>query len=161
MFLRIETLQEKKLIGKHMRMSFTNNKTADLWRSLMPRRKEITNNINSELISLEVFDDLSFFSSFNPATEFDKWACIEVKDYNNVPTEMESLTIPESLYAVFLHKGPASDGSKNYNYIFGTWLPSSEYILDTRPHFAVMGEKYKTNSPDSEEEIFIPVKLKK
>ena len=84
MFLRTEIIKEKKLIGKHTRMSFANNTTFDLWRSLMPRRKEITNNINSELISLEVFDDVSFFSAFNPNTEFNKWACIEVKDYNIV-----------------------------------------------------------------------------
>ena len=159
MFLRIETVKEKKLIGKTLRMSFTNNKTVDLWSNFMPRRKEI-NNVNSEFISLEVFDDVSFFSTFYPSKEFNKWACIEVKDYNNVPTEMQTLTIPESLYAVFLHKGPSSDGPLTYNYIFGTWLPDSEYILDNRPHFAVMGAKYKNNDPDSEEEIWIPVKKK-
>ena len=159
MFLRTETIKEKKLIGKTIRMSFTNNKTVDLWSNFMPRRKEISN-VNSEFISLEVFDDVSFFSPFDPSKEFNKWACIEVKDYKNVPTEMQTLTIPESLYAVFLHKGPASDGPLTYNYIFGTWLPASEYILDNRPHFAVMGAKYKNNSPDSEEEIWIPIKKK-
>jgi AraC family transcriptional regulator len=40
---RIETLPEKKLVGKWLEMSFANNKTAELWRSFMPRKKEIFN----------------------------------------------------------------------------------------------------------------------
>lgn len=41
-----------------------------------------------------------------------------------------------------------------------TWLPASDYNLDNRPHFEVLGEKYKNNDPTSEEEIWIPIKLK-
>jgi len=39
-------------------------------------------------------------------------------------------------------------------------LPNSDYELDNRPHFEILGKKYKNNSADSEEEIWIPVKLK-
>lgn len=39
-------------------------------------------------------------------------------------------------------------------YIFATWLPSSAYVLDNRPHFEVLGAKYKSNDPGSEEEIW-------
>jgi AraC family transcriptional regulator len=41
---------------------------------------------------------------------------------------------------------------------FSTWLPDSEYRLDVRPHFEVLGEKYKNDDPESEEEIWIPIK---
>ncbi|MFM9945765.1 MAG: GyrI-like domain-containing protein, partial [Bacteroidia bacterium] len=44
--------------------------------------------------------------------------------------------------------------------IYGTWIPNSEYNLDNRPHFEILGEKYKNNHPDSEEEIWIPIKPK-
>ena len=50
--------------------------------------------------------------------------------------------------------------NKTYGFIFNDWLPSSKYVLDTRPHFAVMGSKYRNNDPDSEEELWIPVKVK-
>ncbi len=33
---RIEILAEKKLIGKRIKMTFSNNKTFDLWQSFMP-----------------------------------------------------------------------------------------------------------------------------
>lgn len=152
----IKTLTEKKLVGKKMQMSFTNNQTKQLWQSFMPQRKEIIHTIGHELYSLEVYNPL-FFKNFNPNAEFDKWAAVEVADFTHVPEGMETITVPTGLYAVFLHKGPVSDGAKTYLEIFENWLPNADFVLDDRPHFAVMGEKYKHDDPDSEEEIWIPV----
>jgi AraC family transcriptional regulator len=156
----IEILTEKKLVGKHIEMSFSNNKTGELWRSFMPKRREIGNTIGTELYSIEVYGN-HFFSNFNLETEFEKWAAVEVTDFETVPEEMETITLPCGLYAVFLHKGAAIEGPETYQYIFETWLPESDFILDDRPHFAVMGEKYKNEDPDSEEEIWIPIRPKK
>jgi AraC family transcriptional regulator len=97
---RIETLTEKKLVGKRIKMSLSDNKTGELWRIFMPRREEIKNNIGSELYSIEVYDPL-YFNNFNPKTEFDKWATIEVTDFDTVPDEMETITLKGGLYAVF------------------------------------------------------------
>jgi AraC family transcriptional regulator len=157
---RIETLTAKKLIGKRLVMSLSENKTSALWRSFMPRRKEIQNQIGSELYSLQVYDP-AYFSNFNPTREFVKWAAVEVSAVDLVPEEMETFMLPGGLYAVFLHKGAASTGPDTFQYIFGTWLPNSGYELDDRPHFELLGEKYKNDSPDSEEEIWIPIKLNK
>jgi AraC family transcriptional regulator len=154
---RIEILPEKKFVGKRIKMSFSNNQTHELWKSFMPSRREIKNNIGSDLYSVEVYEPL-YFKNFNPEKEFDKWAVVEVTDFETVPEGMETLISPCGLYAVFLHKGAASKGPEMYQYIFGTWLPASDFLLDDRPHFAVMGEKYKNDDPDSEEEVWIPVK---
>ena len=70
---------------------------------------------------------------------------------------MEALILPSGLYAVFHYKGSSSDNSI-YQYIFGTWIPNSDYDLDDRPHFEVLGDRYKNNDPNSEEEIWIPIK---
>jgi len=156
---QIKILTEKKFLGKRRIMSFSDNKTAELWKSFMPRRKEILNGIGSELYSIEVYAP-SFFNNFNPDAEFEKWAAIEVSDFQPIPDGMETMISPEGLYAVFVHKGPASAGPKTYRYIFGTWLPSSDFLLDDRPHFAIMGQKYKHEDPGSEEELWIPVKPK-
>jgi AraC family transcriptional regulator len=69
---RIETLPEKKFIGKKIMMSFSNNKTFELWKSFMPCLREIQNNVGSELYSIEVYEP-SFFETFNPETKFEKW----------------------------------------------------------------------------------------
>ncbi|MEO6301741.1 MAG: GyrI-like domain-containing protein [Bacteroidia bacterium] len=160
MFLRTENITEKKLLGIKIRTSLTENKTIELWRKFMSRRKEIKNNLNSELISMQVFDDVSYFEKFDPKNKFDKWAVVEVKDLNSVPDQIETFILNEGLYAVFLHKGHPSTGPKTFEYIFGTWLPNSKYILDHRPHFGVMGDKYNNDDPASEEELWVPIRLK-
>jgi AraC family transcriptional regulator len=153
----IKISTEKKFIGKHIRMSLSENRTLELWRSFMPHLREIKNNIGTELYSVEIYD-LIFFSDFNPRREFEKWAAVAVSDFETLPAEMETLISPPGLYAVFLHRGGAGKGAETYQYIFGKWLPQSEFLLDNRPHFAIMGEKYKNDDPDSEEELWIPVK---
>jgi AraC family transcriptional regulator len=104
--------------------------------------------------------DASYFNTFNPNTEFEKWAAVAVTDFNEIPEEMEPFILAGGLYAVFVHKGDVSTASNTFQYIFGTWLPNSEYVLDDRFHFELLGEKYKNNDPSSEEEIWIPIQLK-
>lgn len=155
---KIQHLTEKKLIGKNLTMSLVNNKTGELWQKFMPTRSEITNTVSTDLISMQVYEP-KHFVDFKPTNEFVKWATVEVTDFDSVPADMETFTLPGGLYAVFAYKGSSSDPSI-FQYIFGTWLPGSEYRLDNRPHFEVLGDKYKNNDPTSEEEIWIPVQLK-
>lgn len=154
---RIENLNEKKLVGKRMMMSFSNNRTGELWKSFMPKRNVIQNNIGTELYSMQIYPPL-FFTNFNPNAEFEKWATIEVSDFESIPNEMETFTLTSGLYAVFVYKGLANAAAQTFRYIFETWLPDSGYVLDNRPHFEVLGEKYKNEDPNSEEEIWIPIK---
>lgn len=156
---RIETANEKKLIGKRLEMSFAHNKTVDLWKAFMPHRNEISNRLDGDLISMQVYKDGFSFSNFDINAAFEKWAVAEVSNFDNIPDGMETFTLATGLYAVFAYKGLNTDTSI-FQYIFGTWLPASEYVLDNRPHFEVLGAKYKNNDPESEEEIWIPVKLK-
>src|ERR1017187_6208940 len=152
---RFETLHPKKLVGRQMKMSLVHNKTGELWHSFKTRRKEIVNSIGSDLYSMQVYGP-DYFKNFNPATEFTKWAGIEVEDFDHIPDGMESIVLPGGLYAVFLHKGPASSGPNTFQYIYGEWIPNSDYELDDRPHFEILGARYKNESPDSEEEVWIP-----
>jgi AraC family transcriptional regulator len=156
---RIETIKEKKLVGKRLTMSFANYKVGELWGSFMPRRKDITNNLKRELISMVVYKS-THFTDFKPTNEFERWATVEVSDFDNLPTEMEAFVLPSGLYAVFLHKGDTNEITKTFQFILRTWLPGSDYVLDNRPHFEVLGDKYKNNDPTSEEEIWIPIKFK-
>jgi|WetSurMetagenome_2_1015567.scaffolds.fasta_scaffold342430_2 AraC family transcriptional regulator len=154
---RIDTLTEKKLIGKRIVMSLSNNKTGELWRSFMPRRREILNNRSSDLFSMQVYDSPVDFG--HPDQEFEKWAAVEVSDFETIPDGMEAFILKSGLYAVFQYQGSSTD-TAIFRYIFGTWLPNSNYLLDNRPHFEVLGEKYKNADPNSEEDIWIPIKPK-
>lgn len=148
-------LQPKTLAGKQQRMSLVHNQTGLLWQSFMPKRTQLAA-VNNLLYSLQVYN-ADYFTAFNPANEFTKWALAEVNDVTNLPEGFESFHLPGGLYAVFDHKG---SGTAIFQQIFTQWLPQSGYELDDRPHFEVLGEKYKNNNEDSEEEIWIPVKKK-
>jgi len=157
---RIEILPTKKLVGKSIRMSLTDNKTGELWKWFMTRKNQINSTFGSALYSMQVYDKSLDFRDFNQNVEFEKWAAIEVADFNSVPDEMDSYILKGGLYAVFIHKGSANEFQKTFQFIFGNWLPSSEYNLDNRPHFELLGEKYKNNDPSSEEEVWIPIRQK-
>jgi len=156
---RIEFAREKKLVGKHLTMSFADYRIGELWRAFMPRRKEINNTVSNDLISLVIYSP-THFADFKPTNEFERWATVEVENFDSVPDELETYILPSGLFAVFQYTGLSTDSAAFYQYIYLNWLPNSEYILDDRPHVEILGEKYKNNDPLSKEDVWIPVKLK-
>lgn len=159
MYLRNEVTPEMKIVGKRHTMSLVNNTTSELFRSFMLQRNEIANRANTELLCVNNYPE-GYYSAFNPSTSFEKWAAAEVTSFDVVPEGMETAVIPSGLYAVFLFKGTPANAGPFFQHIFMNWFPASGYELDLRPHFDVLGSKYKNNDPESEEEIWIPVRMK-
>ncbi|PWA07450.1 GyrI-like domain-containing protein [Flavobacterium psychrotolerans] len=153
----LKTFPTTKLIGKNLTFTYAKYRAFELWNGFMPRRKEIQNTIGTELYNVQI-NPIGF--DFGPNEPFVKWAAVAVSTFDFVPEGMETLEIPEGLYAVFNYKGTAADAPPFFRYIYTEWLPNSEYELDNRPHFEILGEKYKNNDPTSEEEIWIPVRKK-
>ncbi|MFT3794163.1 GyrI-like domain-containing protein [Flavobacterium sp.] len=159
MEMRFAFLPSQKLIGHCQRQSLTDDRTLELWRKFMPRRNEIAKAINTnELVSMRIYGPEYDFNNFNPSAEFDKWAGRFVSDFDQVPDGMQIHTIPEGHYAVFLYQGSPQNAAAAFGYIFESWLPQSGYELDARPHFEILGEKYRNDSEDSQEEIWVPIK---
>lgn len=150
---RIENIEEKIFVGMSQEMSLVENKTFLLFSTFMPRRKEIQAAINETVYDLKVYPN-NYFSNFNPTTSFTKWALFEVHKEETIPEGMNSFSLAAGKYAVFSIKG---HDPKIFEHIFMRWLPEAGYSVDDRPHFDVMGEKYKRNDPDSESEIWIPI----
>lgn len=69
---RIELITEKKLVGKRLKMTLSNDRTFELWHSFMPHRKEIKNSVNTDLYCLQIYNKNLDFRDFNPQTEFEK-----------------------------------------------------------------------------------------
>jgi AraC family transcriptional regulator len=155
---RIETLSQKKLVGCRRTMSLATYSIGELWQTFLPRRREIVGSLSTDLISLVVYKP-DHFADFKPTNEFERWAAVEVANFDHVPPEMETFVLPGGRYAVFDYKGLHTDHAI-YQYIFETWLPASGFVLANRPHFEVLGAKYKNNDPASEEEIWIPIQTR-
>ena len=147
----------KLLAGVRRRTSFVNDVTSEMWREFRSREASIEHRVGGESYSVKVYDPSYSFANFDPAAEFDKWAAAEV---NESIGEFETMEIPAGQYAVFIHKGTAAEAPRTFGYIFGKWLPGSEYALDQRPHFEALPQGYDPFDPTAEEEIWIPIRHK-
>ena len=157
---KIVEFKEKIVVGNSLDMSLANNKTRELWQSFMPNKRHIKNTIGTDLYSIQVYDENLDFRNFTPQTIFKKHAKIEVSKVEDLPDHMNVLVIPSGLYAVFTHVGTVAEFANTFRYIMSDWLPKSDYKLDIRPHFEVLGSKYIANSDTSEEEVYVPIILK-
>lgn len=151
----IKIFPTTKFIGKNRSFTYSDYRVFELWSSFMPRRKEIQNTIGTELYNVQINPN-GF--SFGPNEPFVKWAATAVENFDFVPQGMEKLEIREGLYAVFIYKGDQINAPAFFKSIYTEWLPNSGFELDTRPQFEILGEKYKKDNPNSEEEIWIPIK---
>ena len=154
-------IEPRKIIGKCVTTTLSFDDTAALWQDFMSRHKEIKNRVDSGFYSMQVYPFGFKVEEFTRETEFERWAAVEVTDFDTVPEGMQTKTIAGGLYAVFTHVGPVKEFVETSNFIYGTWLPQSGYKLDERAHFERLGEKYYgPEHPESEEDIWLPIQLK-
>jgi AraC family transcriptional regulator len=99
-----------------------------------------------------------YFERFDPMKEFEKWAAVRVEGEHALLDGWEKLVVLGGDYAVFIYRGLPSAAGPFFQAIYGENLPKAGLMVDHRPHFAIMGEQYKGEHPESEEEIWIPVK---
>jgi AraC family transcriptional regulator len=154
----LTTAQPRRLLGIRIQTILAENHAAELWRGFRPRVLEITNRTGTDFFDVKRYGPDMANGQFTPASVFEKWAAVEVSDYDHIPPGMEALDLPGGLYAVFVHHGRASAFARTYQYIFGTWLPTSGYLLEDRPHFDIMGPAYRPDDPAATEEIWLPVR---
>jgi len=158
---RLETLPPTPLVGMRARMTLAAEESPELWRRFMPRRHEIPGRVEGHSISMAVRDPASGpdpSGLLSADTPLHRWAAVEVHQAGEVPPGMEFHLRSGGLYAVFLYRGPASDASRLWGHIFGTWLPGSDFELDDREHFEVLPDGYRPDDPAAQEEVWIPVR---
>jgi len=155
---KIIKLNPKKLVGFSQKMSYSEDKTQELFKRFMPLKSTIKNSLNTDVVALQVYTNFTSLENFSPETVFTKFALTEVSNFDTSPKNMEQFNLEAGLYAVFTHKGNVQQFYNTWFYIFKDWLPNSNYQLDQRPHFEVLPEGYNPASEDSTEEVWIPIK---
>jgi len=155
---KIIELAGTRLLGSRVRTSFVNDRTSELWRRFRTVSSTVSGRIGGESYSVKVYDESYSFERFDPTAEFDKWAAVAAGDDADVPEGLELLIIPAGKYAEFVHVGPASAAPRTFGYIFGVWLPASEFELDLRPHFEILPEGYDPFDEQAEEKVLIPLR---
>jgi len=157
---KIIEIKDRKLIGMRIKTTLSENKTLELWQNFKPRVKDIKDRSDTDFYSVQIFEKSLKLEQLTPQTEFEKWAAVRVEGFDSIPDKLENLTITGGRYAVFIHCGTPQEFAKTSAFIYGVWLPNSEFELDERPHFEVMSANYHPADPNAEEEVWIPIKKK-
>ncbi|MEK3899352.1 helix-turn-helix domain-containing protein [Paenibacillus sp. FSL R7-0179] len=75
-------------------------------------------------------------------------------------TKLTTHTLPPARYLRFKHTGPSAEVSATYKYIYGVFLPRTDYRLNLSYEFEYYGQDYLgPHHPDSVSEIYIPLTL--
>ena len=135
-------------------MALDSDETPDLFRTFMPRRKEILHRSNEQVIDLKIYPP-DYFKRIFISTPFLKWAVVEVDIFEKIPQGMERVDFLGGLYAMFQVPGTQAN-HQVFTDIFSHWLPSSGFELDDRPHFDVLNFGENNNF----QEIYIPLTQK-
>lgn len=147
-----------ELIGLKRRFSReTAHEITNLWRDLRPKICQLGGGRQRDCYGVCI-------QNTGDAGVFDYFAGIELLECDEAPDDMVTLGIPKQSYAVFIHKisqpelGP--DIRSSYSYIFGTWLPQSDYKLTKGFDFEFYTERFDASTMSGEIYLYIPVMLK-
>jgi AraC family transcriptional regulator len=154
---RVVELAERKLVGIKIRTSLSENRTRELWQQFKPAARNIRGRASTDFYSVQFFDEGTTFETITPRTLFDKWAAVEVSDFENIPPAMLPLLL-SGKYAVFIHTGLPSRFPETAEFIYRGWLPKSGYEVDARAHFEIMSSDYRPDDPNAHEEVWVPIR---
>ena len=83
---------------------------------------------------------------------------LTTKELLSSDKHIDTLTLPNHLYAIFTHKGNADEIPKLYDAIVYYWLPSSKYDLsDCFPYVIYLNNAFMVRQDELLSEIYIPV----
>lgn len=152
---RLESLPATSLWALRTTHSLLNMQNASLWKAF---RSGLA---GTSLPAPEAWFSVSFypadyFSAFSPAKSYDLACGIAPIVGEAMPSFVQAVDIQAGDYAVFTYQG--LPGAAPFEWILGSWLPTSGYQLDHRPHFERMPADYSPHNPLATEEIWVPVK---
>ncbi|WP_444895369.1 AraC family transcriptional regulator [Microbulbifer sp. SSSA005] len=142
-----------QLVGVAQEYDHENLSLPKLWSAFRPYRDKIPNRISDE--SFGIYE---CYEEADDEIQFKYVCCAPVADLTQVPEGMVARELPEQLYAKFVHRGSITTLEQTLKYIWGSWLPKSNYDYIERPDFELYPPRYQVTSPTAEMFLHIPVK---
>ncbi len=90
--------------------------------------------------------------------DFDYIASVAVSDFENVPTELATFSLPEQLYAVFTHTDHISTISQSWHTLWNKTLPESGYEFIDAPTFERYDDTFDPVTGTGGIELWVPIK---
>ena len=135
--------------GMLYRGNNANHEIPQLWEQFGPKMGILPHRIDA-LTCYGVCDAID-----EEAKVFDYIAGCEGKPDEEVPDGMVTRAIPAQTYAVFTTTLPEIRSTMDY--IYGTWMPVSDYERGAGPEFELYGEEFNPDDPASRLYIYVPV----
>lgn len=147
---------EIKVAGIRGNTSLSNNQIPELWEYFL--RFHI-NSYHFTGIGYSICETQQTAYTEEGDVSFSVLIGSSVKNFDNLPKTLVGKTLKAGRYAVFTHRGTFANLFKSYQYIYGTWLPTSKEELDDREDFEVYKRRVLSfDDPKNEVKIFIPLK---
>ncbi len=144
-----------KLVGISQQYDNADLSLPKLWSGFRPYRDLITNRASEQ--SFGIYES---YQEDGDEVQFNYVCCAQVNDFEHVPEGMITRELPEQLYAKFIHRGSIANLDKTLKYIWGSWLPKSNYEYVEKPDFELYPPGYNVMDPNSEMALLIPIEQK-
>ncbi len=143
---------ETKVIGVSRQYREDDLDIETLWSAFRPSVPQIRNRVGTDAFGIyEAYqEDKSGFG-------FSYVCSVEVTDFDDIPPDMIARTLPAHLYAVFRHRGPISYLPETLKYIWGSWLPKSDYEYRETPDFELYSPGSRPDDPEKALSLYIPI----
>ena len=123
-----------------------------LWGRFAPHihRLKAPDDVRTFGVCLETSDD--------PERALTYMAGVAIPVDQPTPPGMQRARIEPGTYAVFTHRGSPATIGESIRFIWGTWLPRSEYEPGEGPDFELYDGRFKPDgSEDSAFDIYVPI----
>lgn len=153
---RIVQLEKLILVGRPYYGDANEHKFAKAWERFGNLEKEVSHRLNPMVgFGVEIYGP-----EFQTEHQWTYFPSVQVSQFDDVPALLFAKTLPSATYAVFTAKGGIPKLGDTFMYAYMTWLPTSAYEVAFPFDFEYYDERFKDNDPDSEVDIYIPVKPK-
>ncbi|MFT5158852.1 MAG: AraC family transcriptional regulator [Paracoccaceae bacterium] len=144
-----------KVIGVARQYNEEDLNIETLWSAFRPSVAGIANRVGDDAFG--IYEE---YCENQDSIGFSYICAVEVSDFDTIPKGMIARTIPQHLYAAFRHKGPISYLPETLKYIWGSWLPKSDYDYVDKPDFELYAPGANPNDPEKTLYLYIPVTKK-
>ena len=125
-----------------------------LWGRFAPRMAEVGNRVGAATYGMCLLPE----EGERDPERFTYVAAVEVSGLEDVPEGMTGVEIPARTYAVFTYSGGLGPNlPKTMQFIFGDWLPNSDYELDG-VDFEYYDDRFDPETGTGTFYIYVPVK---
>ncbi len=126
-----------------------------LWSAFSPYRDKIPNRVGSDFFGI-----YECYEESDENTRFVYICSAQVESFDDVPEGMITRELEAQAYARFTHIGPIAKLEETLRYIWGSWLPKSDYEYAEKPDFELLPAGFNDADPNNKIYLNIPIRAK-